>query len=360
MYQWWINGIIWWFSLCLSLLVNMVPVASLASASLGEKLGALYSSSKSLSFNEVPSSKKHQAKQQPTKSLQIVHAIVLDTPPLGLNTTAYTAPAAYLPQSQLQHLRLSDGDAVLLMHAVGPGALGRNATSVCRTARVQLVAVPDAAWQAAAAPCRCSSNSSSRDGIFSSQAAAACTTIGLSPLTAHNLGLLHQLQPFLAGEGPGQGGFSNEASSGPDAGPTSASSALRRTACFVLQLEPAEVPALTPPPQQQLSVAGPIAESVTICKVGQPLVTPLSGLVRGLSAEAASAAAPNPSSTAGAAAGGSSSNEQQLPSGPGVTGAASNGAASEYADAASSSGAAEDSSNELLLQLQAHFLQHAR
>jgi hypothetical protein len=245
-----------------------------------------------------------------------VCALVLDAPPPGNSTS----DAAYVCSAHLQHLGLSDG-ALVDLTATASGSM------YTRTVRVQLlgaVVPPDApSWHAAV-------GSDSQEG-------AACL-VGVSPLTAHNLGLLHQLQPFLQ-----QAGAAGGARDAPAATPAG-----------MLQLRPAADSATAAAGLQQRvqGVRVAVAGSVVIRKVGQPLVTPLSGLP-----------------VAATAAGSTGRSEQQQPSGPEAAAAAAAGSSEGGAadgtpaareDTAAPGGGSSADSDELLEQLQKHFTQRCR
>lgn len=282
---------------------------------LGNKLGALYAS--------VPYPKPAKAlKQQAVSDTKhTVHAAVLEVVPPGINSRSATADAVFVSAVTLKTLQLHEGCWVDITH----NCSSRAGASCSRTVRAQVVC-PAAPWDLSAAAI------SSQTSSCSSSSSNVC--VGLSPLLAHNLGLLHQLRPFCEA---GANSSSSNNNSMPGSAPVATTAAV-----WQLQLEVVQDSA--GPPQGQQLVAEQVANSVVICKVGQPLMDPLAGI-----------SAPSTHSS------GDEAQDKSVEQGNGQVGAA------EQEQPGSSSGGQpavrpdpDPDEDQLLELLQAYFTQHTR
>jgi len=279
---------------------------------LGDKLGALYSSA------PIQKSATHFQKQA-VDSKHTVHAAVLEVVPPGIGSSSATADAVFVSSVTLKNLQLHEGCWVDITHTCS----SRAGASCSRTVRAQVVC-PAAPWDLPAAA------SNTQASSCSSSSSKLC--VGLSPLLAHNLGLLHQLRPFC------------EAGATSSSGRVPGSAPVATTTAAVWQFQLEVVQDSAGPSQGQQLVAEQVAKSVVICKVGQPLMEPLAGI---------SARSPHSS--------GAEAQDKPMEQGNGQAGAA------EQEQPGSSSGAQpagrpdpDPDEDQLLELLQAYFTQHTR
>lgn len=287
-----------------------------------DKLSALYASPSSPSPPPTTPGASIRSKRS-----TCVKALVLDAVPAGTRQHATTADAVYVPREALKPLGgLQSGCWVDLSYDT--------CQQCSRAVRVQVVAV---AGELSVASSSCKHTETE---------AAGGVVVGISPLTAHNLGLMQQLGPFSA-----------------DASATSAAAAAAVVApLFDLQLQPVDVYA-QPPQQQQkqqqqqgsVVVVAPshTAQSVVICKVGQPLVTPLAGLT------GASINTNNNTGSSGSTPASAADGQQQQEGGVENTNNNSSSSRGESGGGGDSQQQSGDG-DELLELLQTHFTQRTR
>lgn len=286
-------------------------MASLAqqrpSGALQDRLSALYT-------NHSMTSNAHSIT---TTAVPVdVLAAVLDTVPAGVGSQWATADAVYVPRSTLQALSLKEGSWVLLAHHISSSSRQQ------RAVRAQVVS-PQGAWCPAAA-----GSTSSPDAV----------AVGISPLLAHNLGLLHQLSAFSGDAAAAKGCCSN--------------SQQQQDAGYLLQLQPVQQHQQQHQQHQQhqqQQQQQQVAQSVTICKVGQPLVSPVAGVPAPASTSSSSSVPPSGTQEASAAADGQP-----------LVGHSSSSGQQQQGSSVGSSADPEGDGEELLQLLQAHFTQHTR
>jgi hypothetical protein len=171
--------------------------------------------------------------------------------------------------------------------------------------------------------------------------------VGLSPLLAHNLGLLHQLQHFSNTHGGQNHTPEGHRSAAKPVG------ALHKLHLQVVQ------PAVPQQQQQQQPSVDQTARSVVICKVGQPLVTAFTGSTPYNSSDSrgngqAEPTAANPDSSLEPDKHNSSSSSGSSGSSTAQVGSSRDQLGRGASDPDG------DEGDELLQLLQAHFTQHTR
>lgn len=181
------------------------------------------------------------------------------------------------------------------------------------------------------------------------------TAVAIPPVLAHNLGLMYQLQPFMTADGPsGDQDSSNSSHAAPLHQQPQRSTHI--PVLYPLQLIPvldgAQSTTTVSAANNHLrdrssSRAVCVAQSVTICKVTQPVVTPFG------------AAGKTSSSSSSSGSGSGNTKHAQDHTGP-ANSTATDGLQDGEAAAEASTSSSSSDSKELLQQLQRHFTRQRR